>query len=140
MKLSEHFSLQEFTRSYTAIRNRIDNTPSQEVIENLRLLCIHVLEPIRKHYGPVTVNSGYRCPALNTLVKGARKSNHLYGYAADVEVRGVPNLELSAWIQKNIPHFTTLIEEYCDLADPEAGWIHVDYVTGKLHKRVLTVS
>ncbi len=60
MKLSTNFTTEEFTRSQTAIRQNIDNTPTEEHIENMQLLCEMVLQPVREHFGPIAINSGYR--------------------------------------------------------------------------------
>lgn len=91
MKLTDHFSLSEFTRSSTADRLHINNTidlsvPSgQSVFKNLKNLCEQVLEPLREHFGiPVVICSGYRCPQLNKAVGGVPNSQHLKGEAADI--------------------------------------------------------
>ena len=85
MKLSEHFDLNEFTRSATADRLHIDNSIPEEFIPNLKNLCQQVLEPLREHFGiPVIISSGYRCPALNRAVGGVPNSQHLKGEAADI--------------------------------------------------------
>lgn len=85
LKLSEHFTLDEMQRSVTAEHCGIDNIAYPEAVENLRNLCVHVLEPIRKEYGfPIYVNSGFRSSALNMIVGGAKRSYHLFGRAADV--------------------------------------------------------
>ncbi len=93
-KLSANFSLNELTKSETAIRNGLDNTPTQEVVDNLRTLCENVLQPVREGYGvAVKVNSGYRAPEVNAAVGGSRTSDHCKGQAADIEIPGVPNAE-----------------------------------------------
>lgn len=85
MKLSENFSLSEFTRSDTADRLGIDNTPSGEVVANLTELCRAVLQPLREAWGePLRINSGYRCPALNKAVGGVKTSQHVTGNACDI--------------------------------------------------------
>ena len=91
--LSEHFLLSEFTRSSTAERLGIDNSLDasnpldQDVINNLRNLCEQVLEPLRVHAGqPIIISSGYRSPALNQALRGAPRSQHLTGEAADIRL------------------------------------------------------
>ena len=76
MKLSKNFTLEELIRSNTAERMGIDNVPKDEkVVENLRSLCLEVLQPLRDYVGaPVHINSGYRCPELNMTVGGVKKS------------------------------------------------------------------
>lgn len=88
MKLSSHFTLGEFTKSETAdklgINNEVDWSDSAWIIENLERLCVCTLEPIRRYLDePVFISSGYRCPRLNEVLKGARNSQHRYGEAAD---------------------------------------------------------
>ncbi|MCD7931386.1 MAG: D-Ala-D-Ala carboxypeptidase family metallohydrolase [Tannerellaceae bacterium] len=85
MTLTINFSLDEFTHSGTAQRYGIENEPDKDEIENLRRLCVSVLQPLREKYGkPLYINSGYRCPELNKIVGGVATSQHVYGEAADV--------------------------------------------------------
>ena len=85
MRLTEHFELEEFVRSATADKLGIKNEPSNEVIKNLHVLCVEILEPLRKFAKePLHINSGFRCSALNMAVGGVSTSNHLFGFAADV--------------------------------------------------------
>lgn len=88
MLLSDHFSLEELTRSWTAAKYNINNNPGPEELKNLQILCLQVLEPTRKSMGgyPITINSGYRCKALNALVGGSPNSYHIQGKAADIAV------------------------------------------------------
>ena len=127
MKLTEHFTLSEFVRSKTADRNNIDNTPSQEVIENLRALCRNVLEPARVVFGsPIYITSGYRCSALNNAVGGKPTSQHLRGEAADLQVKGVHNLRKLYNAIKEHGVFDQLL-----LESNKAGakWVHVSYAS-----------
>lgn len=85
MKLSPHFTLEEFTRSTTATRRGIDNTPSNAIIQELQKLAIYVLEPLREAWGaPLKISSGYRCPKLNAAVGSKSTSQHVRGQAADI--------------------------------------------------------
>lgn len=85
MRLSKNFTLEEFTRSDAAKRLGIKNTPSPDEIENLRLLCEHILQPLREAWGDMLfINSGYRKEALNKAVGGVTGSQHTKGQAADV--------------------------------------------------------
>ena len=89
----KYFTLRELTRSDTAARKDIDNTPTPTAEQHLRSLVEHVLDPLREAYGkPIYVNSGYRSPALNSAVGGARNSQHMKGQAADI--RGEPHSRL----------------------------------------------
>lgn len=83
MKLTPHFTLEELVASQTAARRGIDNTPGPDVLKNLGILA-EGLERARALLGaPMLISSGYRCPALNTAVGGARNSAHKSGLAAD---------------------------------------------------------
>lgn len=87
--IMKYFSLAEMTRSDTARRLGIDNTPSDSIKKNLTLFIEKVLDPIREDWGsPIIVSSGYRCPELNKAVGGVKTSGHLYGYCADLQVKG----------------------------------------------------
>ena len=86
--LSKNFALEEFIRSRTAERMGIDNVPKdEEVINNLRNLCLEILQPLRDYVGaPVHINSGYRCKALNEAVGGVKNSQHCLGEACDIRI------------------------------------------------------
>ena len=84
MNLSQHFTLEELTVSQEAARNRINNEPGVQTIENLKFLAAQ-LEDVRNVLGdhPIIVSSGYRCAALNALVGSKPTSAHIKGLAAD---------------------------------------------------------
>jgi len=125
--LSQNFTLEEMCKSSTAIKNGWDNTPSPNYINNLRLLCAHVLQPIRTHFNlPVTVSSGFRSANLNRAMGGSNTSQHMFGQAADIEIKGVANYILWQFIADNLS-FDQVIAEYLEINSPSAGWIHVSY-------------
>jgi len=137
MKLSNNFSLNELIRSQTAERKCIDNTPSTEHQENLKLLCTHVLQRVRDHFGKVvTVSSGYRSPALCEAIGSKPTSQHAKGEAADFEIFGVSNKELADWIHNNL-NYDQLILEFWSPEDPNKGWIHCSYSRGNNRKQYL---
>ena len=114
MKLSKNFYLSELTKSQTAERMGLDNNPSQDETENLRLLCERVLQPIRDHFDSVvSISSGFRNTILSEKIGSSRKSQHCLGQAAD-------------WIKENLM-FDQLILEYYIPGQPNSGWIHVSY-------------
>jgi len=83
--MKTYFTIPEMIKSDTAFKYGIDNTPSPEIKLHLKELIENLLNPIREAWGgPIIISSGYRCPKLNTLVKGAKTSAHLTGYAADL--------------------------------------------------------
>ena len=102
MMLSEHFSLSELTKSETATRKGIENTPNGTEIENLILLCENILEPVREHYGiPFVPNSGYRGLDLNREIGSSDGSQHVTGNAVDFEVPGIDNKDVALWVMEN---------------------------------------
>lgn len=137
MNLSENFTLKELTKSDTAMRLGLDNTPDDEALENLKTLCEKVLQPVRDNFGRVTVNSGYRSPESNAAVGGSKTSDHCKGMAADIEVDGVSNPDLAQWIMDNL-EYTQLILEFYTQGQPNSGWVHVSYDPNNLKNQELT--
>jgi len=122
MNLTENFTLEEMILSEYAARNGIDNTPPPEHIENLKILCQKVLQPLRDILKrPVIVSSGYRCKALNTGIGGSKTSQHIRGQAADIIVPGVRVIELFQIIGRTL-NYDQVIEEF-------GAWVHVSYDT-----------
>lgn len=122
MKLANHFQLSEFVISQTAERLDLDNTPSPEIIERLKVLCVTILEPARMALGPLHISSGYRSLALNTAIGGSKSSAHMQGYAADVIPLKASKLAFAKWVVANC-EFDQIILEYGTKEAP--AWIHV---------------
>lgn len=144
MQLSKNFTLQELLRSETAIRKgyKEQYTPPQIVIDNLKLLCEHVLQPLRDYLGvPIRVTCGYRCPRVNKSVGGSATSEHKLGMAADLElwIEGKEcNQQLfDAIVALNLP-FSQLIDEYGTETAP--AWIHVSYNKNKIKRQKLRAT
>jgi zinc D-Ala-D-Ala carboxypeptidase len=119
----QKFPLRELLRSQSATRNGIEEqfSPNPEVIENLRLLCVHILQPLRDMLGRgVFVNSGYRCLRVNEAVGGAKSSQHLTGEAADIEVGHLTIEQLYQRIKNSDLPYDQLIQEFDQ-------WVHVSY-------------
>jgi len=137
MKLTSNFSLNELTKSQTAERKGIDNTPSPEHQENLKLLCESVLQPVRDHFGKVvTISSGYRSPELCTAIGSKITSQHARGQAADFEIFGVSNKALADYINSEL-YYDQLILEYWKESDPNSGWVHCSFSAGNNRKQYL---
>ena len=137
MQLSQNFSLEELTKSQTATRKGIDNTPSPTHQANLQSLCTHVLQPIRDHFSRVvTISSGYRSPELCTAIGSKITSQHAKGEAADFEIFGVSNKELADYIHYNV-NYDQLILEYWNESDPNSGWVHCSYSEGNNRRQYL---
>ena len=137
MKLSENFSLLDLTKSQTAERKGIDNTPSPEHQENLKSLCEMILQPVRDHFSRVvSVSSGYRSEALCLAIGSKTTSQHAKGEAADFEIFGVSNKELADYIHENL-EYDQLILEYWKKSDPNSGWVHCSYTNGNNRRQYL---
>jgi zinc D-Ala-D-Ala carboxypeptidase len=138
MKLTENFSLLELTKSQTAERKGIDNTPGPEHQENLKSLCVNVLQPIRDYFSKVvTISSGYRSPELCTAIGSKSTSQHARGEAADFEIFGVSNKELADWIHYNINYDQLILEYWKGEEDPNSGWVHCSYSEGNNRRQYL---
>jgi len=138
-QLSTNFTLKELSKSETATRLGLDNTPDDTALNNLKTLCEKVLQPVRDHYGKVTVNSGYRSPESNAAVGGSKTSDHCKGFAADIEVSGTANGDLAQYIKDNFK-FTQLILEFYTQGIPDSGWVHVSYDPSNLKCECLTAT
>ena len=121
MNLSPHFTLQEFLASDTATAQGIDNTPDDQSCQNLSRVA-QVMEQVRILLGscPITITSGYRCPALNAAINGAENSAHLSGLAADFVCAGYTVTGVYDLLIPYIPVFgiDQLIWEY-------GNWVHL---------------
>ena len=136
MKLSRNFSLSELTKSDTAIRKGIDNNPNSEQIDKLKLLCEEILQPVRDHFGRVRITSGYRSPELCLAIGSSINSQHAQAEAADFEVIGTSNAEVSDWIQDNL-EFDQLILEFWKPSEKNSGWVHCSYIEDSQRKSYL---
>ena len=139
MNLSKNFTLTEYTKSQTALRQGIDNTPNDEHLASAKLLFEKVVQPVRDHFGPTVINSGYRGPALNAAVGGSSSSQHCKGEAVDIECPGVPNYDVAKWIEDNLD-FDQLILEFYTPGIPDSGWVHVSYKSEGNRKQSLTAT
>lgn len=135
----KHFKLEEFTRSATAEKFNIDNTPNDYVIYNLDKLVVDVLDPLREAFGSqIKITSGYRCYLLNKMVCGVKNSQHMSGKAADI----VP-------IGKSFDEFTKFIKEWLKDKDfdqciiessGKSRWIHISYDEGHNRKKIFNIT
>jgi hypothetical protein len=135
MKISEHLSLSEVTRSETAKRRGISNTPTAEHLENFKKLAENIFEPIREHFGvPIHISSGYRSKELNSAIGGSLSSQHCKGQAVDIDMddsnSGVTNKMVFDYIKDNL-EFDQLINEF------DYSWVHVSYTNGNNRGQIL---
>jgi hypothetical protein len=132
VNLTDHFTLEELVASQLAARRRLDNRPGPAELANLRRVAA-LLEQIRALVGgPLTVSSGYRSPAVNAAVGGARNSAHLQGLAADITAPGIAPKALAALVRDSDIQFDQLIYE--------GTWVHVGLSAGALRREVLTAT
>lgn len=140
MLLSPHFSLNELTKSQTAVRRGLKNQPNNTQIENLRRVALNILEPVRAHFGrPFSPSSGFRSQALNAAIGSKSTSQHTRGEAVDFEIPGVPNKKAAEWIRDHL-EFDQLILEFHDPDDPGSGWVHVSLKDVDNRGQVLTLN
>ncbi len=126
MNLSKNFTLEEMIASSTAKAKHIDNTPSKEIVTNLKYLCEKVLQPIRDKYGKsIRASSGYRCSKLNKAVGGVSTSEHQLGKAADIQCSN--NKELWNLIVSMIKNKELTVGQLID--EKNLQWIHVSFGT-----------
>jgi zinc D-Ala-D-Ala carboxypeptidase len=136
MRLTKNFTLKELCRSQTAIRKNIKNTPDSETTRQLQLLCTHVLQKIRDKIGAIRITSGYRSPALNRAIGGAKKpiSQHTKGQAVDciIVIDGkIQNKKiLDAVIDLDID-FDQMIWEF------GGEWVHISYNENGNRRQIL---
>ena len=137
MKLSKNLTLAEAVRSETAKRVGIDNKPTKEHIENLKVTAEKVFQPIRDHFDkPIYVSSMYRSESLNNALKNSSKTSlHMTGQAIDIDMDNtdISNKDVFEFIKDNID-FDTLIWEF---GETNPSWVHVSYREGKNRKQVL---
>lgn len=133
-KLSEHFTLEEMVHSQTAARKGIDNTPSAEVVKNLRKTA-ELLEQVRRLLGdaPILVSSGYRSEELNKAVGGSKKSAHIQGLAADFTAPQVGKpFDVARKIAASDIAYDQLIYEY-------ETWVHIGFAAASPRRQNLSI-
>ena len=139
MKLSKNLNLAEVTRSETAKRRKIDNAPTDEHIENLKILAANIFQPMRDHFGKaIYISSGYRSEALNKAIKGSKTSQHCKGEALDIDNdnanNGVTNRDIFEFIRDHLK-FDQLINEFPVKGKP--SWVHVSYSKTQQRNQIL---
>lgn len=131
MNLSENLTVAEFSKSDTAKRKGIDNTPKDAHLEAAKELAKNIFQPIREHFAvPIFLSSGYRSDALNKAIGGSATSQHSKGEAIDIDMdgrKGPSNTEIFHYIRENLP-FDQLIWEFGTNEKPD--WVHVSYKKG----------
>lgn len=139
MKLSQYVSLLEVTKSDTATKRGIDNSPTPEHLDNLKVICTEVFDKVREHFDvPIYISSGYRSAGLNKAIGGSKTSDHNLGRALDLDQdfrgNGITNRDVFNYIRQNLD-FDQLIWEFGSNENPD--WVHVGYRKGANRKQVL---
>ena len=138
MNLTRNITLEELTTSQTATRLKINNTPTPEIIENLKVVAAQV-QKVRDHFvKPLIISSGYRSEKLNSAIGGARNSQHTKGEAIDIQsTNGYTNADIFNYIKNNLD-FDQLIWEYGTRKEPK--WVHISYKKSGNRKQILYVG
>lgn len=141
MQLTEHFNLEEMIYSSTAKQKGIKNEPNESQIENLKLLCEYVLEPIRaKLDTPLFISSGFRAEKLNALIGGSKTSQHLLGQAADIHIfdKKLTNADLFETIVGMVKSGELQIGQcIAEKVGGEIAWVHISTPTDRLRNQIL---
>jgi zinc D-Ala-D-Ala carboxypeptidase len=131
IKLSPNFDLATLVYSPTARGAGVDNWPQDPIlVMRLSGLCMNMLEPLASRHGrsKININSGYRNKRVNRMVGSkSDNSNHVKGYAADMEIDGVDNRELWQWVKGNMRYHELILEFYKRSGGPTSGWVHVAF-------------
>ena len=135
-QISKHISFDEATQSPTAIRAKINNTPTPEILEAMQHVANNLFEPLREWYGrPIKINSFYRSPSLNKLVKGSPTSQHVKGEAIDISAGSkAENKFLFDWIVSSGIEYDQVINEY------DFTWVHISLKKSGNRKQILVIK
>lgn len=142
MQLSKNLSLAEMIRSESAKRAGINNMPTKEHLESMKILAEKIFQPIRDHFKvPIHISSGYRSKALNASIKGASKnSQHALGQALDLDMdrTEITNKQVFDYIKDNL-EYDQLIWEFG--TDNNPAWVHVSFNSkGRQRKQILKAT
>ena len=144
MQLTEHFALEELIYSSTAKAKGLKNEPTQDHIENLKLLCEYVLEPIREKNGcPLVISSGYRSEKVNALVGGSKTSQHILGQAADIQIfdKTKTNKDLFDIIVEMVKNNELQVGQVIwEFGETEPNWVHVSLPTSRHRNEIMRAS
>ncbi len=137
----KYFTIRELTKSSTAVRKGINNTPNSIIVNSLTALIDNVLDPLREKWGaPIIVTSGYRCPALNRAVGGSSGSQHTKGEAADIRTLSdsrEDNMKLLRCLLNSGIEFDQVIAENVD-SQGRPDWIHISFTRARQNRKKRT--
>ncbi len=137
-RISKYVTYAEVTKSNQATALKLANIPNAEQLNNLRLVCTKIFDPLREHFGkPIGISSGFRSVELNAKIGGSKSSQHCQGKALDIDgdiFGGISNKNIFEYIRKSCT-FDQLIWEFGTENHPD--WVHVSYNEGNNRKQVL---
>lgn len=137
----KYFTIEELCQSETADKLKIDNTPSEEIIEHLTLLIDCLLDPLREAWGSaIIINSGYRCPILNKAVGGSKTSSHMSGWSVDMRPKNKKMEEFKRFV---VDFIKTRFWDQCILEKSgDVEWIHLSLYnnSGKQRKMIFSIE
>ena len=129
-----NFKISELIHSDKAIKHNINNMPDINSLDNMLILIVNCLQPVRELLKkPMIITSGYRNAQVNKLVNGSNTSEHLKGMAADFVINGLTPVQIVDIIRKSNIKFTQLIEEHSG----NSAWAHISYNKSNLKCEVL---
>ncbi len=137
MNLTDHFTLEELVFSQTAVRDNIDNKPNNGQFQNLKNLCVNILEPVRVSINrPIAVTSGFRSERLNKAVGGSPDSQHMKGQAADIVCFGMSAKSLFKRIlELGIPYDQIIYE-----GAQTNAWVHISFDAVQSRRSILLAT
>lgn len=137
----KYFTIEELCQSGTADKLKIDNTPSEEIIEHLTLLIDCLLDPLREAWGSaIIINSGYRCPILNKAVGGSKTSSHMFGWSVDMRPKNKKMDEFKRFV---VDFIKTRFWDQCILEKSgDVEWVHLSLYnnSGKQRKMIFSIE
>ena len=137
----KYFTIEELCQSETAEKLKINNKPTEEIIEHLELLIECLLDPIREAWGSaIIVNSGYRCEELNKVVGGSKTSVHKLGWSADIRPKNGKMKEFKEFI---VEFIKTRIWDQCILEKSgNTEWVHISLFnnSGKQRRQIFELE
>jgi zinc D-Ala-D-Ala carboxypeptidase len=140
--ISKHITYAEATKSQIAVRNKIDNTPNDEELANMKLVAENCFEPLREWYKKaIGISSFFRNKKVNQLAGGSNSSDHPKGCSIDIDAdifnNGITNAQIFNWLKDNV-EFDQLIWEYGD--DKNPAWVHISFRKSGNRKQILYIK
>ena len=140
-RISKYISYKEATKSQTAIRHGLDNTPTPAHLEAMQYVATEIFDPVRIYFGvPIGVSSFYRGPVLNQFIGGSKRSQHKIGEAIDIDadIYGeVTNKQIFDYIRLNL-EFDQMIWEFGTNEEP--AWVHVSKTKRRENRNQILVA